>query len=428
MRLLPFAALASASLGCAHPALADAVTYKGTLGKLPIILEITTPPEDGEGPVGRYAYMAKGTDIPLRGLPARPGTIRLQEEAPCIEKTCAVNEEGAVEEPPVGAEWTLTGSGGRLSGAWTDRITGKTLPIRLERRAARAIDTTTYAPLESLRPENSPVTAGNPRTLSPEALPYDFLKLDWPRKAGPETKVGAVVLRSETDERNGVEYPIVIALDGEDTGPINAYLRQGRLQAELPSFSCRSQAYAGFGWAEWHAETAEDDDANVPSVTIDHVSPRLIGLTEGGSFFCGGAHPDNFIDHKLADARTGAPIVPESLLAGFNAVGREGTPVDPAAYDNADASLTYAPSAELLAYVRTKRETFDDSTEAECGVDELIGSNLGVYFTQDDLVFTLVALPHAIFACGDDLLKVPLAEARPLLTEDAAHYFAVLDE
>lgn len=427
MRALPLTVAAVIAIGSAGPALGDAVTYKGTLGTLPIILEITTPPEDGDRPFGRYAYLSRGTDIPLDGVAARAGTFRMEEEAPCSEKTCVPNEDGVVA-PPIAAVWALTANGTALSGTWTDRATGKKLPIKLERRGARAIDTTSSTPLEALQPDAAVAAAGDPPVLKPKDLPYDFLKLDWPRKAGPETRVGEVVLRTETDGRNGVAYPTVVSLGGDDTGPVNAFLLQQRLQAELSMFSCRSQAYAGLSWSTWHADPAGDDSDNIPNVTVEHASPRLIGLAESGSFFCGGAHPENYLRHILVDAAEGTPIVPETLLAGWNAVGRDGEAVDPQAYDNSDASLTFAPSADLLAYIRSKREKFDADTEAECGIDDLLASNLGVYFTQDDLVFTLRDLPHAIFACGDDLLKVPLAEARPLLTPEAARYFSALDQ
>jgi hypothetical protein len=81
----------------------------------------------------------------------------------------------------------------------------------------------------------------------------------------------------------------------------------------------------------------------------------------------------------------------------------------------------------LIQFIAKNRVQFDDETEKECGYEDLIRSNLAVYFTADDLVFTLQGLPNVIFACSDDLLTVPLKDARPLLTEAGAGYFEVLD-
>ena len=105
----------------------------------------------------------------------------------------------------------------------------------------------------------------------------------------------------------------------------------------------------------------------------------------------------------------------------------DGNVVDPSA-DGVEAdSLRYGPSDELIDYVEKNREKQDAQTETDCGMSDLVKSNLSVYVKDDDLVFTLTGLPHVIVACEDDVLSVPLKDARPLLTEKGARYFAVLD-
>jgi hypothetical protein len=82
--------------------------------------------------------------------------------------------------------------------------------------------------------------------------------------------------------------------------------------------------------------------------------------------------------------------------------------------------------------VKDKREKPSDQQdvdfEAECGTDDLIGQYLaGSVKREGDelkLVFGLQGLPHVIQACGDDLLEVPVEEARPLLTEKFAELLA----
>lgn len=53
---------------------ADAITYSGSIGSLPIILELTSPGPDGLR-AGRYAYLAKGGDIPLHGMKSAGGVL-----------------------------------------------------------------------------------------------------------------------------------------------------------------------------------------------------------------------------------------------------------------------------------------------------------------------------------------------------------------
>ncbi len=47
----------------------------------------------------------------------------------------------------------------------------------------------------------------------------------------------------------------------------------------------------------------------------------------------------------------------------------------------------------------------------------LVMTNLGVYFTRDELVFNLTGM-SAVIACGDDLVRVPWKDARPLLNDE----------
>ena len=81
--------------------------------------------------------------------------------------------------------------------------------------------------------------------------------------------------------------------------------------------------------------------------------------------------------------------------------------------------MRYRPNAELVGFVNAHREKADASAEESCEaeMETLILTNLGVYFTKDELVFNLKELPHVVFACGDDLVRVPWKNAQPLLNE-----------
>lgn len=426
MRLLPcLCAALTILLMLAGPAAADAFSYSGTVGKAPAILELSSEPGRGIVEAGRYAYLAKGVDIPLKGVSGEGNALRFEEEAPCTEALCGTSGENLAEKAPVGADWTLKPApDGSLSGTWRDRATGKTLPLAFAPRGSRPTDVTTYSALESIEPDYAPVERGGVYAITPEELPYDFMKLDHPLRKGAPEPVGEGVVRSDADPRADVAYPTLVSLRGADPGPLNAWLRQGRLQMEMDAFECLSGAYLGFGWLSYGGAGSPGYDG-APQIRIDHLTSRSMGLTESGSYFCGGAHPDHFEIHRMADARTGELILPETLLGGWIARDENGAVVDTEVVSD-DGALSHGPSDELIAYVRAHRQA-DPGADEECPIDDLIASNLGVYFTQDKLVFTLKDLPSVVFACGTDLLEVPLKDARPLLTEEGARYFAVLD-
>jgi hypothetical protein len=238
--------------------------------------------------------------------------------------------------------------------------------------------------------------------------------------------MGDSAFRLDEDTRAQLTYPVIVKLGNEDPAPLNTYLHQQRLQWSLPAFSCMSRIYMGFGWQGQPSDTGTNGYEGNDTVSVLNLTPRLMSIEEGGSYFCGGAYPDNFITHRLVDARTGKPLVANSLLRGWVAKDADGKVVDPKTVED-PSTLTFGPSDDLVKYVISHRTKRDDQAEADCGIDDLIASNFGVYFTRDAMIFTLDDLPHVIFACGDDLVKVPLKDARPFLTDAAAKYFEALD-
>jgi hypothetical protein len=390
------------------------------IGKLPIIVELGSANAEGRF-IGRYAYLSEGVDIPLHGTTdAGAGSLKLAEEKPCTQALCG----GDTESPPIAALWKLTpeSNGERLAGTWHDNESGKTLTISIERKDTRIIGSR-VDDFDALDPR-SVEGSGNPGVLTAKDLPYDFLKMERPLKSGDSIKFGESVYRKDSDARIGLSYPVITAFGGEDPAPLNVYLAQQRLQFVLPAYGCLMSAYFSFGWRAGEVEVSRgyDDDTRV---VIDHLTPRLMGLTESGSYYCGGPHPHRFLDHRIVDADTGKPILPQALLRGWIAKNDDGVVVDPARV--ADRSqLTFGPSDELVNFINDRRQKFDAEFEAEYSVEGLLRSYLGVYVTEDELVFCLTDLPEAMSSYNGDLVRVPLKDARSLLTQGAAKYFEVL--
>ncbi|HZY67722.1 MAG TPA: hypothetical protein VFE52_04000, partial [Devosia sp.] len=68
----------------ASTAFAEAVTYEGTIGHIPIVVELSAPPHASGGEIfGRYFYAGQGVDIPLHAAPATRSRFGLVEEVPC---------------------------------------------------------------------------------------------------------------------------------------------------------------------------------------------------------------------------------------------------------------------------------------------------------------------------------------------------------
>lgn len=432
------ACLVLMSLGLAKPVMAvDAITYKGTLGKYPILVELASH-SDGTL-VGRYSYMAKGGDIPLDTMGQSGDSVVLAEEAPCGQDTCKRNDNGNVPDKPVGAHWTLTPSadGATLTGNWQAvGKSGKPLAIRLERVAQRTLPDNVELTPHGIYDSAFRLTYGRDGTYSEETAPYEFAKMDVEMQAGPEETFEGSVFRYLTDPRSKFAFPRVVSLaDGSSPDLVNQALHRRHAMINSQTFDCLSQIYAGFGGTEHSAGMGPGtlggfEDENI---VMTYLSPTIASWVESGSTWCGGAHPNNHIGSFALDARTGEPLAMARVLKDWVATARatgdsDGSQIDQAAAIGSPGDYHWAAGQPLIDYVIANRVPVDDPTfEAECGIDGLIATNLAVRLVpEDQVVFGLEDLPHAINACGDDLLTVKLKDIPQLLAPTARDYFPAL--
>jgi hypothetical protein len=396
IRTLLLALSATLAASAAH---ADPTTYRGKLGNLDIVVELSADPAAAAGPVfGRYLYLNKGVDIPLHAVSRDGRGVVLQEEEPCGSDQC-----GNGEQPPLGATWRLqSAAGGKLTGVWKGK---RELKVELTRAGSRFEPTAPAGPRDLFAHSEDLDWNGDPITLANE--PYDHLRLDVPSKRGETLGWPGATYGFIADPRIGYLSPTIVDIAGRPTEHANALLRERLWRASLSAFNCAAMQYATFsdggilGPSEAGSFGGWDTDA---FAEVTALTPALMGWTESGSRYCGGAHPYNYSDDYVLDVLGG-----ELLSLG----------------DMFQGAADGAPGERLAAFVRDGRKrpapgSFDEEHEKDCGIDELIGEYLSVSLRRDGdalrLVFGLSGLPHAINACADDLLDVSPAEARDLVT------------
>lgn len=429
-------AVLAAALLATTPALAvDAVTYKGTLGDLEILAELAAPSKGHL--VGRYSYLAKGGDIPLDAADGKSGAIVMAEEAPCTETTCVQDSNGDVTDKPIGAIWTLTPSadGASLTGTWQAQGKGgKPLDISLKRIAERELpegtDITPYGLYDSVMM----LTYDEQSIFAPHTAPYEFAKQEVKMDAGAEEVLEGSTFRYVTDPRSKFPFPRVLSLsDGSSTQMINEALERRHTLLNLYAFDCLAQVYAGFGANQYTigmgAGTLGGWDEE--SVLLTYLSPTVTNWVESGSTFCTGAHPNNHSDTYMLDVVTGEPFALGKVLKGWVATASKadyGAPVDQAAALDEPGRYFWGADEALVAYAIANRPKGDDAEMMEqCGIDELIASNLAFRFMPgEQLLFTMEGLPFVNFACGEDLLTVKLSDIPQLLAPTADLYFPSL--
>ncbi|WP_137149963.1 hypothetical protein [Devosia sp. FKR38] len=426
------AALALMSLSLVSPALAvDAITYKGTLGKLDIIAELTAP---GEGAMaGRYSYINKGADIPLTGTDT-PGL--LAEEAPCSETTCIQNEDGVVTDPPVGAHWQIEASadGATITGTWqAEGKAGKTLDIVLERIGQRTLPEGTEISAYGLYDSAIMLTYAGPTSFNAESAPYDFAKMDVPLTASADEAIEGSSFHYVTDPRSKFAFPRIVALaDGSSPDLANQALARRHAEVNFYAFDCLSQIYAGFGANQYSLGLGPGTlgDYDSEQIIVSYLSPNVMSWVQSGSTFCGGAHPNNHSDSYSLDVRTGKTFPMAKVFKDWTAVSRttdfeNTTEIDQAAAAEAPEDYYWSAGQPLVDYVIANRVHDTDATfESECGIDDLVAGNLVMRFApEEQVIFSIEMLPHVISACGGDLLTVKLSDIPELLAPTAGDYF-----
>ncbi|MET3927241.1 hypothetical protein [Devosia sp. 2618] len=431
-------AILAAALLATTPAFAvDAIVYKGTLGKLEILAELASPSTGHL--VGRYSYLNKGGDIPLDLMDGANGAIKLAEEAPCTETTCVQDENGDVTDTPIGAIWTLTPSadGKTLTGTWQDKAKGgKSFDVTLTQIGARTLSDDTEITPYGLYDSEQSLTYTSGAIFAPHTAPYMFAKMEVPYTTGPEQTLEGSTYRYVTDPRTKFAFPRILSFsDGSSVEQANQALERRHTTLNSFAFDCLSQVYAGFGANEYtiNMETGTLAGWDEENVEIAYLSPTVLGWTEGGSTYCTGAYPDNHFSSIVLDAKTGEPLPLAYIFNDWIAtesIDDYGSAVDQAAALEAPETYFWGADKTLIDYVVANRAKGEDAEfDEECGIDDLIATNLGLRFAPGDtVVFSLVDLPHVIFACTEDLLTVKLADIPELLAPTAQDYFPALGQ
>ena len=411
---------------------AEAITYKGTLNGAPIVVELTDP---ADGPVvGRFSYIEHGVDIPLQAAEGATGQIALTEEAPCAPGLCPVDDDYNVTAWPVAATWTLSiAVDGSITGTWQAQGKSKTLAIDLQKVGQRTLpDGTEHTPAGL--PYSAEALSYSPEAdVLDQTDAYDFIKLDIPLIEGPLETLDGSHFHYVTDPRTKFAFPRLVDLvDGSDIAAANLALASAHAGISLGAFDCLSQIYAGFGGRDDMLEmgigtlAGYDDE----TVTMTYLSPTLTTWTNSGSTWCAGAYPNNHDDVSMIDTSTGQAFSMARVFKDWVAVSNTtdySAPVDQAAARAAPQDYTWQAGQALIDYVIANKTAEDTEHEDECGINDLIASNLGVRFLPGDkAVFNLEGLRHAILACGEDLLTVKLADIPELLAPTAAEVFPSL--
>jgi hypothetical protein len=302
LRLAPYAAALFTLISTAHAEEGRRV-FTGTLGKMPIVVELNTTQQDEV--TGRYFYEKYHRDLELSGS-LQDSTLNLVEG----------NNRYGDDKPLPTLKLEETANGWR--GEWQSPQ-GKKLPVKLA-EAKLPAPTSATLPFIAALPNGEPYEYLRLQGLKLKPVKKEnFMGYDLQWWTEPETKISLFSVES--------------GLSKDDQQRVNQQLL-GRLWNEVISYhSCQLQG----------GENVEFMQQAEPKM----ISPAVVSLNISTSYYCGGAHPD-FGDSPLnIDVKTGHPLSLEDVLW----VG-EGKPLLHAERDSlGDKPLSEAESDARYRYV-----------------------------------------------------------------------------
>jgi hypothetical protein len=308
-----FAALAA--LCFAMPALgADwEGVFEGTLGKSRIIVQLDRGPDGSSSFKGccsdgsRYSYLPRNYDLKLV-LDKTGGKLEFTE----VTVPHYMAAELAPGDPARTGRWSRQVLGQQAMGTWTSTDGKKTLPIALSRLP--------LADEKDVAPDGHRlVTTYNQRW-------FKEVKISGLEKP---IKFGAVALAFETDSAFKLAMPVFTALpDQARMARANVLLRAFYKQSLMQNRDC-------INGLRQEADVPKEPEYNFEVI---YASPRVLTISEGGSVFCGGAHPNNYVNYLSFDLMTARQIGGHYQLdlspQGFGAVLKLANKTERIAFEN----------------------------------------------------------------------------------------------
>ncbi len=254
--------------------------FSGTLGKSKIIVELNAGAQKSSYKGGyvegsRYSYLPGAYDLKLQ----------LDAEGETLAFTEATVPHYAIKDLPAGdkalsGRWSLKVSGQSAVGTWTSANGKKSLPIKLMRQ---------------------PLLNDIGADFNQLSVSYDNLWFKSEKIAGQNSPIrfGDVTLAYEKDSAFNLPMPVFTAFpDPAAMTKANAVLREYYKGSLISNRECINGLMQ------------EPPKPHVPeyNFSVVYASPRVLTISEAGSVFCGGAHPNNYASYLSFDLVNGQQI------------------------------------------------------------------------------------------------------------------------
>ena len=324
--------------------------YVGTLGKSAIVLKLEEA--SGTETYGSYYYRNHARDINLNGN---------------IKNSSLHLEEFEVMNTNPKAIFELKMQGGNLTGAWTDfKNKKKTFPVNLHRVTSKdfgGIKLPSTPMLNKWKREN----------------PYDYLRYDTALKTVKTEVVNSKKVQWLLEPKSNVMF---LRLSGQNKA-VNDALIDEHYRIASESLGCISDYPDSFTYT--------------PKISL--YSKRILSISAGVYYDCGGAHPDGGAENFNLNLSTGKTLELEDVYH-FVPIPK-GVSLDP--NNTSDLRTTYLETrgAALKTLILNQYKTFNSEKDCEDVYEPDGLSYISWYLTNTGLVVT-PSFAHAMAACEED--------------------------
>jgi len=285
------AALAYASAGAASPSSAGLPSgvYSGTIGGHEVVAELGPSFDvrfkpDGKSTFGgEYFYRDHGIGILLEGSRTADGSLLLREIATPANGTVA-------NLNPSGDLWKVRVSGSALTGKWVSGNGHASYAISMTRAgdASKNVD-----------------------PQSDDGDVFHGAVLRAPLTHGATQTLNGHTFTTHGDTRFGLKgFEILSAAPAAATAAANKTLAADFNRRRLEAFDCLTTGMYAAGGGEY---------TDVPRVA--YFGTNVFTVYHEVGYFCGGAHPEAFVDPLTIDLRTGKTVDWKRGVVDFEGVG-----------------------------------------------------------------------------------------------------------
>jgi hypothetical protein len=410
--LLHCVALALFSGTTAISSAAERHVYQGELeGAGTIVMELEADETPGKYK-GRYFYPRHGVDIPLSGTAGA-----LIEPTSLLELTGNIygpnDFDGPAFDHPV-AIWNGNIDAAGFRGQWEDTKKNRKRHFNLQHIASYDPDIVKPDAIETIS-ENiaggiSTSVAGN-AMIDMQQSPYEYLKLTKHSvPIGEAMGNASLAIQMWQDPRTKLHYPRLIRHpDANVLTRVNLLLEQRHWQMNLAALECAATRYTSTG-PESGTLGAYDEE----NIHVNFLSKAIISISESGSIFCGGAHPNNHYDLANFDLIRGEYLDWNRIMHAYI----------PGEYGNQIASEPLRGFIEKASSnPKYLLNTSIDGEDYSCA--EVLPEYLALSFAvPDKLSFNVSGIGHAMGVCLGPQLEVPFKKIKPLLKPTAKAYLS----